>query len=231
MTNMWLNKNQLPAYKKLKIRFDPDRLLEDLRYLMKERSFNAYDNEYKDLFHGNTLDDGKANLHNQNYSNIKDQFNTLPLTVFDEDFDLSKRVELSNSIWDRKVAKNNPKFDERFYRKLVDGIPEHTASVIETFSPYVHRTRYTKLKSGQRISEHVDYDTKYSVRLMMAIDTNDKCSNHWRMPDGTIESVHLPADGTIWFINQGIPHWAINDGDTDRVHIVLSVDSQKVLDY
>jgi Aspartyl/Asparaginyl beta-hydroxylase len=229
MTNTWLDKNQLPPFKRLKIQFDPIKLRDELQHLMSDRGFDAYDNEYKELFHGNASSDTER-AHNKNMVNIKDQFNTLPLTVFDEDFDLSQRVEMSNSIWDRRVAKNSTKLDERFYRKPVDGIPEHTASVMAAFAPFVHRTRYTKLNSGQSISEHVDYDTKYSVRLMMAIDTNDKCLNSWRMPDGRIETVHIPADGSIWFINQGLPHWADNPGDSDRVHLILSVDSQSVLD-
>lgn len=230
MANTWLDKNQLPPFKRLKITFDADRLRDELHMLMQLRGFDAYDNEYKELFHGNaTTDPDKAR--NRNMVAIKDQFNTLPLTVFDDDFDLSKREEMSNSIWDRRIAKNNVKLDERFYRKPIDGIPEHTASVMKAFAPFVHRTRYTKLDAGQRIDEHVDYDTKYSVRLMMAIETNDSCTNSWRMADGSVQTVHIPADGSIWFINQGLPHWAANDGDNDRVHLILSVDSQQVLDY
>jgi hypothetical protein len=230
MTSTWLDKNQLPPFKRLKIQFDPVKLRDELAYLTNTRDFNAYDNEYKELFHGNASADND-HAHNKNKVSIKEQFNTLPLTVFDENFDLSQRTEMSNSIWDRRVAKNNTKLDERFYRKPVDGIPSHTASVMKSFAPYVHRTRYTKLCAGHRIDEHVDYDTKYSVRLMMAIDTNDQCINGWRMPNGETELVHIPADGSIWFINQGIPHWAINNGQTDRVHLILSVDSQRVLDF
>ena len=229
MTNTWLDKNQLPPFKRLNIKFDPIKLKDELDTLMHLRGFDAYDKEYKELFHGNSSTDPER-AQNKNMTSIKDQFNTLPLTVFDDDFDLSKRVEMSNSIWDRRVAKNNTKLDERFYRKPVEGIPEHTASVMRAFEPFVHRTRYTRLCAGQRIDEHVDYDTKYSVRLMMAIDTNDQCTNSWRMPDGSIETCHLPADGSIWFINQGLPHWAINDGTTDRIHLILSVDSQSVLE-
>ena len=227
MTTTWLNRHQLPPYKKLSITFDHVRLLEEFNLFQSGKDFNAYDGEYKALFNNNT---GINAVNNMSNSDTKLRYNTMPLTVFDSEFDLSQRQEHSNSLWDKKVVRNDPASDERFYRKIVQDIPSYTKSVLAAFSPHIHRTRFANLSAHQRIDEHVDYDTKYSVRLHIAIATNDRCTNSWRMPDGTISTVHIPADGSVWFVNQGIPHWAVNDSDTDRVHLIMSVDSQAVLD-
>ena len=40
---------------------------------------------------------------------------------------------------------------------------------------------------------------------------------------------HFPADGTVWFINPGVKHWAKNDGEEERIHLIVSVDSQEIL--
>ena len=39
----------------------------------------------------------------------------------------------------------------------------------------------------------------------------------------------FPADGTVWFINPGVKHWAKNDGEEERIHLIVSVDSQEIL--
>jgi hypothetical protein len=39
--------------------------------------------------------------------------------------------------------------------------------------------------------------------------------------------MHLPADGGVWFLNQGYEHWVKNDSDVDRVHLVVVVTGQK----
>lgn len=228
MTNTpWLSRHQLPAFKRLNLQFDMYLLRQDFISFKEGKDFDAYDGEYKALFENNT---GFDTVNNMSARDTKLRYNTMPLTTFDEDFDLAKREELSGSFWDRKVVQNTPASDERYYRKLAQGMPSYTRQVLETFKPYLHRTRYANLRAGQRIDEHVDYDTRYSVRLHMAIETNEGCTNSWRMPDGTIETCHIPADGSVWFVNQGIPHWAANAGDRDRVHLIMSVDSQAVLD-
>jgi quercetin dioxygenase-like cupin family protein len=47
---------------------------------------------------------------------------------------------------------------------------------------------------------------------------------------GNPDERHFPTDGSVWFINPGVKHWATNDGDAERVHLILSVDSQDILD-
>ena len=46
---------------------------------------------------------------------------------------------------------------------------------------------------------------------------------------GETQERHFPADGTVWFINPGVKHWATNDGEEERIHLIVSVDSQEIL--
>lgn len=41
----------------------------------------------------------------------------------------------------------------------------------------------------------------------------------------------MPADGHVWFVNPGVKHFAVNHGSTERVHLIISADSQSLLSF
>jgi hypothetical protein len=85
------------------------------------------------------------------------------------------------------------------------------------------------LAPQSEIKPHIDYDTIYGVRLHIAIETNELCFNGGWDENGKEFKFHIPADGHVWFINTGVKHFAANNGDTPRIHLVMSVDSQAIL--
>ena len=44
-----------------------------------------------------------------------------------------------------------------------------------------------------------------------------------------IQKMHMPADGSVYFLNTGMTHWAENNGDNGRIHLVISLNGQEDL--
>ena len=134
----------------------------------------------------------------------------------------------SGTRWDSRVAKRDERADERWYRKLQDDTPEYFKYVFQRI-PGAHRTRFARLAARSSVKPHIDYDTTYSIRLHIAIHTNADCVNGGEDMVGTKIEQHIPADGSVWFVNPGMKHWAHNLGKTPRDHLIVSVDGQDLL--
>jgi hypothetical protein len=88
-------------------------------------------------------------------------------------------------------------------------------------APY--RARLMQLEAeGDDMPFHVDA-TKETWRLHIPITTNPDSLFEWQREDGTIVSVHLPADGSAWLVRVDVNHRAINrsKGQSSRVHLLM----------
>src|SRR5690606_38198160 len=91
----------------------------------------------------------------------------------------------------------------------------------EDIAPY--RARLMQLESeGDEMPFHVD-SNKETWRLHIPITTNPDSLYEWRRDDGSIESVHLPADGSAWLVRVDVNHRAVNrtQGNASRVHLLM----------
>ena len=83
----------------------------------------------------------------------------------------------------------------------------------------IGRVLIVKLKAGGTLDPHVDeglYADHFS-RLHIPLTTNSACFNitagkfsHW-------------APGTVWWFDHKCRHYAVNGGETDRVHLIVDV--------
>jgi len=75
---------------------------------------------------------------------------------------------------------------------------------------------------GDEMPFHVDA-AKETWRLHIPIVTNSDSLFEWQREDGTIESVHLPADGSAWLVRVDVNHRAVNrgKGNSSRVHLLM----------
>ncbi|MBL6936622.1 MAG: aspartyl/asparaginyl beta-hydroxylase domain-containing protein [Alphaproteobacteria bacterium] len=96
----------------------------------------------------------------------------------------------------------------------------HCRSAIAAFACEVQYARLMRLAPGSRILEHRDHDLDAdagTARLHIPITTN---------PDVTFELNRLPVPmepGSVWYLRLSDPHRVVNDGTTDRVHLVLDL--------
>lgn len=234
---MWKKRTELPVMQRLEeYKFDPVLLEEAYKQYTENKTWDGLGNEYASMCETYTRLP-KMFFKQEELENVdcvcdidweQASYQQISLVDFDDTFSLDQRTEHSGTRWDNTVAKNNPRADERFFRKRHLDLPEYFHHVLDTIGrDIVHRTRFAKLAPQSSIKPHIDYNTEYGVRLHIPITTNLGCSFGGIDHNGETIKAHMPADGGVWYINPGVKHWARNDGDTERVHMIVSVDSQK----
>ena len=77
-----------------------------------------------------------------------------------------------------------------------------------------------RVPPGGRLLKHTD-DAKPYVSYHLPIATNDKALSLFEV-DGSEVAIHLDR-GVLYEYDRTIPHWAVNCGDTDRVHLVCEI--------
>lgn len=102
--------------------------------------------------------------------------------------------------------------------------------LLDWFSSYdrVTRVRLACLKNNYSIRPHIDYDPEYIVRYHIPLITNDQCHLN-TIRNGIEYQTHFPADGRIYFLNTGFKHWASNNSNVDRIHLIVDVNGQNLL--
>ena len=238
MSTNWKGRHELPVIARLDYRFDIDRLKKELNEYSYNKIWDGLGSDYAHMCETHTKLP-KMFFKEEELENVdcvcdldweQSSYTQLSLTEYDEKFDLSKRTELSGSAWDTRVAKKDTRADERWYRKVKDDVPIYLREILSTFKG-AHRTRFANLAPNSEVKPHIDYDTLYGVRLHIALETNDDCYNGGWDKDGKEYREHIPADGSVWLVNPGVKHYAVNAGKSSRKHLIISLDSQSVLNF
>ena len=130
------------------------------------------------------------------------------------------------------VSLKNETGDEGNYNSLRPFMSEfpQLSRLIKGFGPSLMRARFAKISPGFSIKPHIDYDLTYGIRIHLAFKTNTKSfvavKTH---ADRDFIKYHIPVDGHFYFLNTGFKHYAENFGDSDRVHLVLSIRDQSLI--
>jgi hypothetical protein len=80
-----------------------------------------------------------------------------------------------------------------------------------------YRAFFLKLPPHSKLHRHVDAGDIKTDHVV--IQTNEHCLNWW-MDGETERSEHL-KHGHRYNVDRTVLHWATNDGDTDRIHLLL----------
>jgi len=214
-------KYRLPNFIKLPYKFDIQRLTSELQ-----------------LVYGNFLGVLEANgaLCANNHKlvkNVYDHFEQINLTTYNNQpaevtLDICEATYNDNSAKNRIRRSNiDPSLDERNYNTPTKAfIGSYFEEVVNTFESPAIRVRITKLNPGKKLDPHIDYDPSYATRIIIPIQTNSQCINQfWRKDEYT--EVNLPADGSAFFLNTGVKHAVINNGPTERIALMFSLDGTK----
>lgn len=98
--------------------------------------------------------------------------------------------------------------------------------VLSTFKCPQRAARLLRLSSGSAVRTHVDAGTGYCyglLRIHVPIETNDKV---WlRVASKSV----LMAEGETWYMDTSYPHAVVNNGDSDRTHLVVDCEINKWL--
>ena len=138
---------------------------------------------------------------------------------------LSRKLE---KISDPSHPLYMPEADEKNYdarNSYCKGYINEVMDYIEENIGHVTRTRFAVLMPGEEIKPHMDINTDKAIRIHIPLLTNEDTVVGVKGKNTSVEK-HLPADGSVWFLNQGYTHWVKNEGTTPRVHMVFSVVGQ-----
>lgn len=161
---------------------------------------------------------GDPNEHNKN----------LAAKLAEEGMDPRKFARRMEKISDPSHPDYTPIADEKMYDKRNEFCKGYVAEVLDMIEQnigHVARTRYAVLKAGEEIKPHLDINTDKAVRIHIPLITHEDVIIGTKGKKRTVE-LHMPADGSVWFLNQAYEHWVKNNSDVDRVHLVVVVTGQ-----
>ena len=81
----------------------------------------------------------------------------------------------------------------------------------------------TRIPPGQKIASHVDkgwHSYFYNTKFYLPIATNDQC--WFRIEDEKV----VMKTGDIWWLNNTVEHEIVNDGDTERITLIVCMRSE-----
>lgn len=146
-----------------------------------------------------------------------------------------KNLSLKNKINSLRFLNENynPLYDERLCRNFFPFFeicfPKTYELLLKNFQSFenISRIRFIVLKPKSKIDFHIDNDLSYSIRVHFPLKTNDECYNcHIR--DNIVIKEHM-KENKIYALNSSIPHNAENNGDDDRIHLLVSIINPNIL--
>lgn len=177
---------------------------------------------------------------------VYDNFDQISLTTLKDDIE-SPQLDSSDCLSDEKKNIESSHDKIKQYRMKTRRLDVHPAldernyfletpifatsyfkEVVSSFHAKAIRVRLTRLKSQTNIPPHIDYDPQYAVRIIVPIFSNPDVINE-SCVRGTTLKFHLPCDGCAYFLNTGHRHSVYNNGETDRIALMFSLDGQQDL--
>ena len=241
---MHLKRNSFPLFGVLNMTVDVDKLTSEMHSI--ENTLNKNWSDLKSFGIYGKLCAQHEELHTRfkNEKGVYSGYEQLSLTKYNTEYGISNPEKVSN-IEKNKIkkyridnarSKNDsqdycPENDERCYDKIrsfVFKLAPYTIKILQSFSGHVTRVRYAKLAPYFSIKPHIDYDTSYSVRYHIALKTNKKSYLAVRKNKySNFEKKHIPPNGKVYFMNTGYEHFAANESETERIHLVIGVNGQQ----
>lgn len=144
---------------------------------------------------------------------------------------ITKPIEMSDD-WKEKHKDIDFKLQDT---PLFAEFPE-VRQLLSEFGDKIHRVRFMRLKPGggelERHTDQVDPDSGGSLgkvaRLHFPIKTNDDVMFTVWDTKGNPQKIHM-SKNECWFLDTRKAHMAINGGSDERIHLVVDIETEKVL--
>lgn len=230
-----LSRRHFPFIQKLNFRVDVDRIMAELEEI------ETTNQGWGDMKHGSPLVSeltaGRERLTQafQDEDGDYHSYEQIICTDYDENYG-KREVDEHDGKFSRyraDMTKAASGLNESAYSKLRPFMEQATylQSVLNRFEDPISRARFAKVKPGFKIKPHIDYDTRYGMRYHIALKTNGQCHIGFRRnKKQDFEVHHIPVDGHVYFVNAGFEHYADNLGEDERIHLVIGVQGQKLME-
>lgn len=240
------NRKQLPLIAKVPLLFDFNLLLEELTQfgLLNLSEFNDFDYSTDSPIHHlieQNLEVRKLAMNDEEINKIRnmsdfrsENYRQYALTEANVFSQKNKALPPARSAKERIQRLNplskkyNPLADEANYGKLRSNVGPEMKALINKFVGELCRVRLSALLPEGKIKPHRDYDPSYLTRYHVPLLTNENSFFCFQVKD-KIFKYNLLADGSIYFVNTGYIHWVENNGTTSRIHLMIDVKGQELL--
>lgn len=122
-------------------------------------------------------------------------------------------------------------YDERNYTKPTNYCNNYFEQILNMFNDETCRSGVVCLHPGKFLAPHFDIGPEFVARIQIPLITNRYAVIGVRNPNDKNEwyEYHLPADGSVYFINSGWEHYAVNNGSESRYQIRICLNGQASL--
>lgn len=235
------SKRDLPFVLKLKKKIDIEQIkLQLTNFLINTESHNNFVNDRASTEHNYDLSNRKGENFVLNYEEIYKTYAKIGLqSLTDDALILAKKINKSvidytpyqRSRGMKNTSSNfyHPYYDERNYTKPTEFLQGHVKEFLESFKDEPCRSAIVCLEPGKFLTPHFDIGPEYITRLQIPIVTNEKAVMGFRKDNDWFE-YHFPADGSIYFVNSGWEHYAVNNGSQNRYQLRVCLNGQNELE-
>ena len=165
--------------------------------------------------------------HYSNYNKDK-SWSALSLRGYSPDPAFITKPEEMSKSWKQEHINEEFSMQDTDLREKLFPVEE----LISLFPSNIHRIRLMRLSPNggelERHTDQVDPDTGVKngnvMRFHFPLVTNDDVLFTTWQVDGTKKTIHM-KEGECWYLDTRKPHQAINNGKTDRIHLVVDVEA------
>jgi hypothetical protein len=183
----------------------------------------------------NTIDVLEFANHYSNY-NASKSWSAVALRGYSDDSACILKPAEMNEKWQ---VENSRKSWRLQWTQLVDafaGVKPFCAQLCDDIDTQIQRVRLMKLApAGGELERHTDQVDKETgtragqfLRIHVPVATNDRVIFTTWNCDGCASKTNMKV-GEAWYLDTRKPHQAINGGDSDRIHLVIDVQSNEKL--
>lgn len=136
--------------------------------------------------------------------------------------------ERSKGMRDTSSKYYHSHYDERNYTKLTNYCTGYFKTILNMFNDEPCRSGIVCLHPSKFLAPHFDIGPEFVSRIQIPLITNPNAVIGLRNPNNKNEwyEYHLPANGSIYFINSGWEHYAVNNGSQSRYQIRICLNGQ-----
>jgi len=234
------NRKQLPAFMSLKRKFDVASVLDYCKNagLFDYERYNdikkSADSHYKNFLVGNAYSKNSFFIDNHERPLEGELYKQLYLTGYKAP-EVRELAESQTTVKTRLRRLDPgsmdyvPELDEHNYGTPTEHYAGALKELLDTFHSPLTRVRLAVLMPGMTIKRHRDYDPSYICRYHLPLITNSQVEFGMQV-NGQDELFNMPADGSIYFFNSGLPHWVSNRSTEPRLHLIVDTNGQLDLD-
>ena len=222
------HRREMPGISELKhLSIDIERLRKDYLEIKRPR-VDLYESNYIE-----TLSDVDQGYSSRYYAGVLTRPSARVIKL-QEQIDIERGVpwyQHSAQLSRKQVLKSlkylnedyDPLVDERNHSELAQSVQgSYLEKLLFQIKGRVTRCRFGSLSSGEGLKPHKDVIPRYACRIHIPLYSNPLAFS-FSYSQGLCSTYHLEV-GKAYILNGGLLQWAHNFGNSDRIHLVISVD-------